>query len=97
MPSTRLEEIALDAWAQPRWRVKRIGNGIDTVAYGRKARADALPRVIKRKGELWLGTLAGLRAVKNLPRLVRAFSGLPLCLPKLNISTPLSLKLKRRA
>ena len=77
VPSTRLEEIALDAWAQPRWRVKRIGNCIDTVAYGRKARADALPRVIKRKGELWLGTLAGLRAVKNLPRLVRAFSGLP--------------------
>jgi glycosyltransferase involved in cell wall biosynthesis len=33
--------------------------------------------VIKRQGELWLGTLAGLRPVKNLPRLVRAFAGLP--------------------
>ena len=77
VPSTRLEEIALTAWAQPRWRVQRIGNGIATAAYGRKTRPDALPRVIKRKGELWLGTLAGLRAVKNLPRLVRAFSGLP--------------------
>ena len=77
VPSERLEAIALGAWAQPRGRVRRIANGIDTAAYAKKARPDALPRVIKRKGEKWLGTLAGLRAVKNLPRLVRAFSFLP--------------------
>ena len=40
-------------------------------------RKDALPRLIKREGERWVGTLAGLRKVKNLPRLVRAFAGLP--------------------
>ncbi|MDE2596455.1 MAG: glycosyltransferase family 4 protein [Sphingomonadales bacterium] len=77
VPSTRLEAIALEAWDQPRWRVKRIGNGIDIAAYAARPRADALPRVIKRPGELWLGTLAGLRPIKNLPRLVRAFAGLP--------------------
>ena len=77
VPSQRLEAIALDAWAQPRWRVRRVPNGIDTAAYARPARATALPRVIKRKGEFWLGTLAGLRPVKNLPRLVRAFAALP--------------------
>ena len=77
VPSQRLEAIALGPWQQPRWRVRRIANGIDTAAYGGKAKPDALPRVIKRKGELWLGTLAGLRPIKNLPRLVRAFSGLP--------------------
>lgn len=77
VPSQRLEGIALGPWAQPRWRVRRIANGIDTAAYARTPRADAIPRVIKRKGELWLGTLAGLRAVKNLPRLVRVFSHLP--------------------
>lgn len=77
VPSQRLEDVALGTWAQPRWRVRRIPNGIDTAAYGRKARVDALPRVIKRKGEFWLGTLAGLRPVKNLPRLVRAFAMLP--------------------
>ena len=77
VPSQRLERIALEVWQQPRWRVQRIANGIDTAAYGRKPRRDALPRLIKRPGELWLGTLAGLRAVKNLPRLVRAFAGLP--------------------
>ncbi len=77
VPSARLEQVALGPWAQPRWRVRRIANGINTASYARKPRPDAIPRVIKRKGELWLGTLAGLRAVKNLPRLVRAFSFLP--------------------
>lgn len=76
VPSRPLEAIALEEWHQPPARVVRIVNGIDTAAYGRKARADALPRVIKRPGEKWLGTLAGLRPVKNLPRLVRAFAGL---------------------
>jgi glycosyltransferase involved in cell wall biosynthesis len=77
VPSERLEGIALGIWQQPRARVKRIVNGIPTAAYAAKAKADALPRVIKRSGELWLGTLAGLRPVKNLPRLVRAFADMP--------------------
>ncbi len=77
VPSRRLEAIALDEWHQPASRVVRIANGIDTAAYAKKPRPDALPRVIKRPGEKWLGTLAGLRAVKNLPRLVRAFADLP--------------------
>ena len=77
VPSRQLERIALEAWHQPRWRVHRIVNGIDVAAYRRKPSRDVLPRVIKRPGELWLGTLAGLRPVKNLPRLVRAFAGLP--------------------
>lgn len=32
---------------------------------------------MKRSDEYWVGTLAGLRPVKNLKRLVRAFAGLP--------------------
>jgi glycosyltransferase involved in cell wall biosynthesis len=78
VPSLRLEAVALGAWQQPPARVRRIVNGIDTAAYRRKkSRPDALPRIVKHPGEKWLGTLAGLRAVKNLPRLVRAFAGLP--------------------
>jgi glycosyltransferase involved in cell wall biosynthesis len=77
VPSQRLESIALDAWQQPRSRVKLIVNGIDLSAYEQKPQPNALPRIVKRPGEMWLGTLAGLRAVKNLPRLVRAFAGLP--------------------
>ncbi len=77
VPSERLEAIALGPWAQPRWRVRRIANGIDTAAYAATPKPNAIPRVVKRPGERWLGTLAGLRPVKNLPRLVRAFSFLP--------------------
>nr|WP_209348573.1 glycosyltransferase [Pontixanthobacter sp. CEM42] len=77
VPSEQLEEIALDVWDQPIGRVKRIANGIDTLAFAKKPKPSALPGVTKQTGEKWVGTLAGLREVKNLPRLVRAFAGLP--------------------
>ena len=77
VPSARLEQIAREQWYVPPDKLFRIANGIPTLAYGRKPKRDALPRVIKQPGELWLGTLAGLRTVKNLPRLVRAFGSLP--------------------
>ncbi len=75
VPSERLEEIALVDWQQPLGRVKRIPNGIDTKALAMRPKKDAL-RLIKHPGEFWVGSLAGLRAVKNLPRLVRVFSDL---------------------
>ena len=77
VPSRTLERIALKTWAQPRTRVRLIPNGIDTRAYARVPKRDALPRVVKQKDELWVGTLAGLRKVKNLTALVRACAGLP--------------------
>lgn len=77
VPSRRLEAIALGAWKQLRGRVRLIGNGIDTAAYLKIPAPDAVPGLVKAPGEKWVGTLAGLRAVKNLPRLVRAFAGLP--------------------
>ncbi len=75
VPSERLEEIALVDWQQPLGRVKRIPNGIDTKAFAMRPKKDAL-RLIKHPGELWVGTLAGLRTIKNLPRLVRVFAEL---------------------
>jgi len=77
VPSRTLERIALEIWDQPRTRVRLVPNGIDTRAYAKAPRRDALPRLVKRKGELWVGTLAGLRKVKNLTALVRACAGLP--------------------
>jgi glycosyltransferase involved in cell wall biosynthesis len=77
VPSRKLEAVALGPWQQPRGRVHLIPNGIALGAYAKKPKPDALPRIVKRPGERWVGTLAGLRAVKNLPRLVRAFAGLP--------------------
>jgi glycosyltransferase involved in cell wall biosynthesis len=77
VPSETLEAIALTAWDQPLGRVKRIANGIDTAAFARRPKRDSLRGVIKREGEYWVGTLAGLRPVKDLPGLVRAFAPLP--------------------
>ena len=77
VPSETLEEIALVDWQQPLGRVKRIVNGIDTQAFAREVKPDGIPRLLKRKGERWVGTMAGLRKEKNLPRLVHACRSLP--------------------
>ena len=77
VPSTILRNIALEAWHQPPGKVHLIANGVATARFVAKSKRDVLPRLIKHPGELWLGTCAGLRGVKNLPRLVRAFAGLP--------------------
>ena len=77
VPSAKLEDIALNVWSQPRTRVRRIPNGIDTRAFAAPAKRDLLPGLIKRKDEYWLGTLAGLRKVKQLDVLVRALEKMP--------------------
>ncbi|WP_427964892.1 glycosyltransferase family 4 protein [Altererythrobacter sp.] len=77
VPSEQLEGIALVDWQQPIGRVKRIPNGIDTAAFARPPQPDGLRGIVKREGEFWIGTLAGLRRVKRLDALVRAVSTLP--------------------
>lgn len=77
VPSETLEAIALEVWEQPFGRVVNIPNGIDTMAFAKTPSRSALPGLTKRPADLWVGTLAGLRKVKNLPRLVRAFSAMP--------------------
>ena len=76
VPSSGLERIARGVWAQPPEKVLRIANGIDTAAFAAPPRPQAL-RLIKREGERWIGTLAGLRPVKQLPMLVEAIADLP--------------------
>jgi glycosyltransferase involved in cell wall biosynthesis len=76
VPSAGLETIARAVWRQPEARLRRIPNGIDTAAFAAPPDPSALP-VRKGEGEYWVGTLAGLRAVKRLPDLVAAFEGLP--------------------
>jgi L-malate glycosyltransferase len=72
VPSERLRTIAGDVWHQPERRVRLISNGIDIAAYAQTPRTDAIPGFVRDPKKLVVGTLAGLRAVKNLPRLVRA-------------------------
>ena len=76
VPSQRLEAIAFDVWKQPKARVHRIANGIDISAYRAKPTV-SIPGLRKKPGEVIVGTLAGLRAVKNLPKLVRAAASVP--------------------
>lgn len=75
--SRSLERIALETWAQPRSKVRLIPDGIDTAVFARQQKRDGLPRVVKQKGELWIGTIAGLRKAEDLPTLVRAVRDLP--------------------
>jgi glycosyltransferase involved in cell wall biosynthesis len=77
VPSATLEDIALNLWDQPRTRVRRIANGIDTRACAAPPKRDILPGLLKHKGEYWIGSLAGLRKVKQLEVLVRAMADLP--------------------
>ncbi|MGE4432022.1 MAG: glycosyltransferase family 4 protein [Sphingobium sp.] len=79
VPSARLHAIARTVWRQPESRVRQIANGIDVDAYAIPPRPNAIPGLIrsaKPPEKLIVGTLAGLRAVKNLPRLVRAVAPL---------------------
>lgn len=72
VPSEKLERIAFEAWHQPVSKVRLIRNGIDVARYGGPIEAQAIPGLIRSPGKLLVGTLAGLRPIKNLPRLVRA-------------------------
>jgi glycosyltransferase involved in cell wall biosynthesis len=76
VPSARLEALALGPWQQPATRVCRIAPGADLAALLRKPRADALPRLIKRPGELWLGAIGALEDDAGALRLVRALAQL---------------------
>jgi glycosyltransferase involved in cell wall biosynthesis len=78
VPSARLERIARDVWHQPAARVRRISNGVDVGRYARAPRADAIPGFRRRGKEVVIGSLAGLRTVKDLPLLVRAVGGVVL-------------------
>ena len=75
VPSALLERIAADEWGARR-RTVLIRNGIDIAAYEAKPSV-AIPGLERREGEVVIGTVAGLRKVKDLPRLVRAVAALP--------------------
>ncbi|HEX8654161.1 MAG TPA: glycosyltransferase [Allosphingosinicella sp.] len=75
VPSERLEKIARRDWRQPPERVERIANGIP-VARFKAGPPDEIPGLARVEGEIVIGTVAGLRAIKNLPRLVRAVAAM---------------------
>lgn len=72
VPSKTLEDIARTAWHQPLEKICRFPNGIDIAHFNRRPQRGSFPGFVQRDGETVVGTIAGLRTVKNLPRLVRA-------------------------
>jgi glycosyltransferase involved in cell wall biosynthesis len=72
VPSMRLERIAREAWRRV---PERIPNGVPVARFAGPPEAD-IPGLERRPGEIVIGTVAGLRAVKNLPRLVRALAAM---------------------
>ncbi len=74
VPSSALQKIAILWWKRP--DVVRIPNGIDVTSYA-SSQAGSIPGFVRRTDEIVIGTVAGLREVKNLPRLVRAVATVP--------------------
>src|SRR4051812_48124841 len=73
VPSERLEKIARRHWGQ---QAVRIPNGVPVAAFAKPPEAETIPGFERQGDEVVIGTVAGLRAVKNLPRLVRAFAAM---------------------
>jgi glycosyltransferase involved in cell wall biosynthesis len=71
VPSERLERIARRSWHQPAARVRRIANGVPVERFAAMPLAGSIPGFVRGSGDIVVGTIAGLRTVKNLPRLVR--------------------------
>jgi glycosyltransferase involved in cell wall biosynthesis len=69
VPSLTLQRIATEVWKQPVSRVRYVPNGIDVSRFEGPGDAMLLP-----PADLRIGTVAALRAEKNLGRLLRAFA-----------------------
>jgi L-malate glycosyltransferase len=77
VPSRTLESIARKTWKQPSHRLHVIPNGIEVKRYAGARDPRAIPGFVRRKGDVVIGSIAGLRAVKDLPRLVTVLGQLP--------------------
>ncbi|MDR3299073.1 MAG: glycosyltransferase family 4 protein [Candidatus Accumulibacter sp.] len=75
--SRHLEDIAVSEWWLPASRVAFIPNGVDFDGIA----ARRAHRVGAKKSRLVIGTVAGLRAEKNVARLIRAFSAVHMDFP----------------
>ncbi len=72
VPSRTLETIAISQWRLPPDQVRYVPNGIDVEAFD--ASATGTPLFARSRNEIVIGTVAPLRAEKNLARLIRAFA-----------------------
>lgn len=76
LPSHALVRLALQTWKLPRGRVRYVPNGIDCDRFAIPADPIFATELRRRPGEVLIGTVAALRAEKNLSRLIQAFAAL---------------------
>ena len=74
VPSCTLEEIAVSRWGQPREKVVRIPNGVELRDCAGQDAMLPFSSLRRRPDSCIICSVAGLRPVKNLRRLVRAFA-----------------------
>lgn len=74
VPSFTLVDIARTAWRIDPAKIRHIPNGVDCDLFGGCGDPEAAPGFTPRAGELVVGTIAPLRAEKNLHRLIRGFA-----------------------
>ncbi|MFM7029220.1 MAG: glycosyltransferase family 4 protein [Chakrabartia sp.] len=72
VPSQALSEIARRDWALADDRLAVVPNGVETRLFAQPPLPGALPGLVTAPGDVVVGTVAGLRPVKNIPLLVRA-------------------------
>jgi glycosyltransferase involved in cell wall biosynthesis len=73
-PSQHLAEIARKVWWTPQRKIAYFPNGIQCAPFQIAPEADAIPGFQREEGEVIVGTVAAIRKVKNLSRLVRVFA-----------------------
>lgn len=76
VPSFNLVRIATEIWKLPKRKVLHIPNGVDCAAFAEAPVADVPQGFVKNPAEIVIGTVAPLRAEKNVARLIRAFAKL---------------------
>ncbi len=76
LPSRLLYRISTEVWRLPRQRLHYLPNGIDCERFAGPPDAGICAALRRHPGELLVGTVAALRAEKNLGRLVEAFARL---------------------
>lgn len=81
VPSFTLVRIATDIWKLPARKITHIPNGVDCAAFARAPLEGVPPGFEKRPDELIVGTVAPLRAEKNIARLLKVFAELPASRP----------------
>ncbi|MGD0429512.1 MAG: glycosyltransferase [Acetobacteraceae bacterium] len=78
VPSRSLEQIAIETWKLPARVVRYVPNGIDLARFSLGADAchglRGARSAVPPNGPLVIGTIAALRAEKNVARLIRAFA-----------------------